>query len=131
MAEAFKFELVSPEKLVLSADVDSVVVPGTDGELTVLARHAPMMTTIRPGVVAVKGAGLDKRIFVPGGFAEMGAQGLTILAEQAFALDELDRAKLEQSIKDAEEDVSDAKDEAKKAAAAEKLAGLKALASAA
>lgn len=124
----FKFELVSPEKLVFSAEVEAVVVPGTDGEMTVMAQHAPVMTSIRPGIVTVTGAGNDKRIFVRGGFAEIGRSGLTILAEMAVPMEEFDRARLDQEIRNAEEDVADAKDDATRDRAAEKLAQLKEIA---
>jgi F-type H+-transporting ATPase subunit epsilon len=127
---AFKFELVSPEKLVFSAEVEAVVVPGTDGEMTVMAQHAPVMTAIRPGIVTVIGAGADKRIFVRGGFAEVGRTGLTILAEMAVPMEEFDRARLDQEIKDAEEDLADAKDDATRDRAAEKLTQLKEIAAA-
>jgi len=127
---AFKFELVSPERLVMSTEVEGVVVPGSDGDMTILANHAALMTTMRPGVVTVMVQGPSKRVFVRGGFAEVNAQGLTILAEQAMPMEELDRAKLEAQIKDAEEDVADAKDDAARAAAAEKLAQLREVAAA-
>lgn len=81
----FRFELVTPEKLVLAADVHMVVVPGSEGEFGVMAGHAPVMTTLRDGDIMVyrsEGAA-PERITVSGGFAEVGDQGLTILAEQA------------------------------------------------
>ena len=130
MADAFKFELVSPERLVLSADVRSVVVPGTEGDMTVLAYHAPLMTTLRSGVLAVEGDGGNKRIFVRGGFAEIGALGLTILAEEAVAVDDIDRAKLEMDLKNAEDDMRDAKDEMGRNMAMSKLSRLKDMAAA-
>jgi F-type H+-transporting ATPase subunit epsilon len=116
---AFHFELVSPEKLLFSGNVDSVVVPGSEGEFTVLAGHASFMSTMRPGVVVIaEGPGKGQRLFVRGGFADVSPTGLTILAERAIPLDELDGAKLEADIKDAEEDVADAtSDEARRAAA--------------
>ncbi len=117
MAEPFQFELVSPERLLLSGPVDQVVVPGSEGYFTVLKGHAPFMSTLRPGVVEViRGEG-DIRIFVRGGFADVSGEGLTILAGQAIPLDEVDSAVLAQEVKNAEEDVADAKDgEAKDAA---------------
>ncbi|HMK90347.1 MAG TPA: F0F1 ATP synthase subunit epsilon [Methylocystis sp.] len=115
---AFHFELVSPEKLLFSGDVDSVVAPGADGQFTVLANHAPVMTTLKPGVVVINGA---EKLFVRGGFADVCAKGFTILAEQAIAIKDVDITKLEQDIKDAREDVADAKIEADRVAAAEKL----------
>ncbi len=85
------FDLVSPERLLYSANADMVVVPGTDGDFGVLAGHAPVISTLRIGVVDVKGAedGADLRIFVKGGFAEVTAKGLTILAEEAAPLGDL------------------------------------------
>ncbi len=124
---AFRFELVSPEKLLFSGDVDSVVVPSTEGEFMVMANHAPVMASLRPGVVTVgEAAGKSSRLYVRGGFAEVSSKGLTILAEQAIPLEELDSAKLDQQVKDAEEDVNDARDDAKRAAS-EKLAQLREL----
>lgn len=86
MADTFKFELVSPERLLLSTEVEAATIPGSDGDMTVMARHAPMMTTLRAGLVEAGG----KSIFVRGGFAEVGARGLTVLAEQAVPVEELD-----------------------------------------
>lgn len=104
------FELVSPERLVLSETVTSVVVPGDDGEFEVLGGHAPFMTTLRPGLVIVKGgAAGERRIFVAGGFADVSARGFTLLAEEAIPTEEIDRESIAAQIRDAEEDVSDAK----------------------
>lgn len=128
MAEAFKFELVSPERMVLSADVDSVVIPGSDGDFTVLAKHAPVMSTVRSGVVTVKTADGEKRVFVRGGFADVTPAGVTILAERAIPMDELDATKLDEQIKNAEEDLADAADDAARSKALETLGQLKELA---
>ena len=130
MADTFKFELVSPERLVMTAEVEAVQVPGTDGDMTVMAHHAPLMTTLRPGVVTVTGGG-GRRIFVRGGFAEVGAEGLTILAEQAIPLEELDRSRIEAEIKDAEEDLADAETDAERTRAAHQLSSLRELQAAA
>ena len=109
MPDPFKFDLVSPERLLLSTEVEQVVVPGSEGEFTVLAYHAPVLTTLRPGVVDILAVGGERaRFFVRGGFAEVGPGGLTILAETAVDLTELDPVYLSQSIKDAEEDLQDA-----------------------
>lgn len=111
MAEAFQFELVSPERLLVSEKVESVVIPATEGEMTVLANHAPVMTTIKPGVVTVKtAAGATERYCVFGGFADILPSGCTLLAEEAVPVSSIDRADLTQRIKDAGEDVADAKD---------------------
>ena len=112
MADPFKFDLVSPERLLVSADVEQVVVPGSEGDFTVLARHAPVLTGLRPGVLEIAAAGgKQTRYFIRGGFAEMGPAGLTVLAETAIDLAELDATMLAQAIKDAEEDVADAKED--------------------
>jgi F-type H+-transporting ATPase subunit epsilon len=110
MAEPFQFELVSPEQLLVSEPVDQVVVPGSEGYFTVLKGHAPFMSTLRPGVLDVTRGSGTERIFVRGGFADVNAAGLTILAERAIPLAEVDAAMLAQEVKDAEEDVADAKD---------------------
>ena len=116
MAEAFQFELVAPERLLMSATVDQVVVPGSEGYFTVLKGHAPFMSTLRPGVVdgTPAGGSAAERIFVRGGFADVSPAGLTILAEQAIPLAEIDAGMLAQEVRNAEEDVADAKDGAAK-----------------
>jgi F-type H+-transporting ATPase subunit epsilon len=107
------FDLVSPERLLISAEVDQVDVPGSEGDFGVFAGHAPVMTTLRPGVLAIVTAGkAAEKFFVRGGFAEVTLQGLTVLAEEAMPLAELDTATLDQRIKNAEEDIADAKDAA-------------------
>lgn len=122
MAESFKFELVSPERLLLSEDVTEVVVPGTEGEMTVMANHAPVMTSVKPGVVAVKTAsGSQEKYVVFGGFADILPQTLTLLAESAVAVSDIDREDLSQRIQNAREDVSDAKDEETRSKAQERL----------
>ena len=128
MADAFNFELVSPERLLLSEQVTSVVVPGSDGYFTVMANHAPLMSTIRPGVVEVTLAdgGLQK-LFVRGGFADVNGSKFTLLAEQAMPVEELNAEAIADQIKNAEEDVADARTEAKKHAAELKLNQLKEL----
>lgn len=122
---AFHFELVSPEKLLFSGDVESVVAPGAEGQFTVLKDHAPVMTTLKAGVVTVaSGDGKFEKLFVRGGFADVNASGFTILAELALPLSEIDAAKLDGDIKNAKEDLSDAKTDAARLAANEKLAQL-------
>ncbi|PBB97218.1 F0F1 ATP synthase subunit epsilon [Mesorhizobium sp. WSM3862] len=112
MAEAFKFELVSPERLLVSEQVESVVIPGAEGEMTVMAQHAPVMTTIKPGVVTVKtAAGKEERYVVFGGFADILPYGCTLLAESAVAVGDIDRADLARRIQEAREDAADAKDD--------------------
>ena len=118
MAEAFKFELVSPERLLVSAQVESVVIPGAEGEMTVMANHAPVMTTIQPGVVTVKAVdGQEERYVVFGGFADILPSGCTLLAESAVAVKDIDRADVARRIQEAREDAADAKDDVGRAKA--------------
>jgi F-type H+-transporting ATPase subunit epsilon len=112
MAENFQFELVSPERLLVSEQVESVVIPGAEGEMTVMANHAPVMTTIKPGVVTLKAAsGQEERYVVFGGFADILPAGCTLLAESAVSVKDIDRADIARRIQEAREDVADAKDE--------------------
>jgi F-type H+-transporting ATPase subunit epsilon len=109
MSASFKFELVSPERLLVSDDVEQVLVPGAEGDMTVLAHHAPVLTTLRPGLLDIGFPGGEhRRYFIRGGFAEIGPTGLTVLAETAIDLVELDAGQLAQAVQDAEEDVADA-----------------------
>ena len=123
---ALHFELVSPERLLLSEDVAEVDIPGTDGDMGILPGHAPVLSTLRPGVITVtRDSGQKDRIFVRGGFAEVNPQGLTVLAETAIPLAELDAAALAQHVKDLEEDVADAQDDESRRRAQEALDHLK------
>lgn len=128
MAEPFQFELVSPEALLMSEEVEQVVVPGSEGDFAVLKGHAPVMSTLKPGVVEITVSGNDqKRIFVRGGFAEAGPESFTVLAEKAIPMEELDKDALAQEVQNAEEDVRDAKTDEVRAKAQEKLDQLKQL----
>ncbi|TBW39994.1 F0F1 ATP synthase subunit epsilon [Siculibacillus lacustris] len=128
MAEGFKFELVSPARLVLSEEATQVVVPGSEGDFTMLKGHSPFMTTVRPGVVEVTvSGGRIARIFVRGGFADASPAGLTILAEQAIPVEELKADVIAREIQDAEEDVADASTDEVKRVAQEKLDQLRAV----
>jgi len=110
MMSTFKFELVFPEKLLVSADVEQVVVPGSEGEFTVLPGHAPAMTTLRPGVIDVKlPGGKAQRLYVQGGFAEVDPASLTILAQQATDVAEAGTGWLAEERKRAEAAVTAAK----------------------
>ncbi|TPI32204.1 F0F1 ATP synthase subunit epsilon [Mesorhizobium sp. B3-1-6] len=125
MAEAFKFELVSPERLLVSEQVESVVIPGAEGEMTVMARHAPVMTTIKPGVVTIKTAGgKEERFVVFGGFADILPSGCTLLAESATHVNDIDRADLARRIQEAKEDAADAKDDESRSKAEQFLSQL-------
>lgn len=88
----FHFELVSPEKLLFSGDVQQVDVPGVEGDFGVLADHAAMVTTLRPGILTVHSAGGAQKIVVLGGFAEVSSAGLTVLADLAEAAESIDRS---------------------------------------
>jgi len=119
---AFHFELVSPEKLLFSGEVEAVVVPGADGQFTVMKDHAPVMTTMRPGVVDVnESASKTMRLFVRGGFADVSTKGLTILAEQAVPLEQLNAEDIAKEIANAEEDLADASNEDARNKAQERL----------
>jgi F-type H+-transporting ATPase subunit epsilon len=125
------FELVSPARLLFSGDVASVTIPGTEGEMGIYPGHAPLLSTLKPGVVIVyKDGGSTDRIFVKGGMVEVNPQGLTLLAEVAIPMAELDAAALAKQIKNAEEDLADAKPGEAQRKAAEIVEHLKALQSA-
>lgn len=111
MADKLHFELVSPAKLLKSADVEMVVVPGTEGDFGVLPLHAPVVSTLCTGIIEVHDGGEVEKLLVAGGFAEVNADGLTILAELAKPLLEVDKAAFEAELKNLSEDVSDAKDD--------------------
>ena len=122
MADKVSFELVSPEKLLISEAVDMVVVPGSEGNFGVLPGHAPLISTIRPGVIEIyAGRQVVNRIFIAGGFAEVTPERLTILAEEAMPLAELDRSFVDQAIRDSSEDLADAKTPAERRAAERRL----------
>lgn len=122
MADKIHFDLVSPEQMLLSEDVTMVTLPGTEGYFGVLAGHAPVISTLRPGVIDVTGGESgDLRLFVRGGFAEVDPRKVVVLAEEAIPLDDFDVEALEARIRDAEEDLALAKDEAAQARAAETL----------
>ena len=133
MADTVHFELVSPERLLMDAEVASVVVPGSEGDFTVLPGHAPVMSTIRPGVVEVDGGngGDVERLFVRGGFAEVTPSGLVILAEEAVSLADISRADLERRLQNAREDLEDAKSDDERHMASEAISRLEALLAAA
>ena len=112
MADTFTFELVSPERLLISEQVESVVVPGSEGDFQVLANHAPVLSTLRPGLLdVILPGGKERRIYVRGGFAEAGPDALTVLAQTAIDSADLNKAALAQEIRNAEEDVADGKDD--------------------
>ena len=124
----FTFELVSPERVLFSGPLVQVVVPGAEGDMAILASHAPVMTTLRSAIVSLtEDKGATRRLFVAGGFADVTAKGLTILAERAIPVEEINPEKVAAEMRAAEEDMRDAKSEDTRNAAAEKLDSLKAM----
>jgi F-type H+-transporting ATPase subunit epsilon len=113
----FHFELVSPDKLLFNGAAQSVLVPGADGDFQVLRDHAPVMTALRPGVVAIEEeGGKTTRFFVRGGFADVNPGGLILLAETAIPAEDVSAARLDEEIKNAEEDLADAPEDNKRLA---------------
>ena len=112
MADMVHFELVAPERLLIAAEVDSVVVPGLEGDFGVLPGHARVISTVRPGTVVVFRDGKPaERIFVEGGFAEVTPEGCVVLAERATMIGELERSQVEAAIQVAREILEEAKDD--------------------
>ena len=113
MADKVQFELVSPEKLLLSEAVDMVVVPGSEGNFGVLAGHSLLISTVRPGVIDVyEGSEISERIFVSGGFAEVTAERCTVLADEAVPLSSLDAAAVEAELRTIEGALANLRDRA-------------------
>ena len=128
MAEKLQFSLVSPERELVSHEVDMVVVPGSEGDFGVLPGHAPVISRLRPGIVEVRdGDGEPSRYFVYHGFAEVTRTSLSVLAEDAQLLEDLQIEGIDQKIRNAEEDVTVSKDEFEKALAEENLSHLRAV----
>ncbi len=123
----FNFELVSPQEVAYSGDVDQVDAPGSEGDFGVLAGHAPLIALLRPGVLTVYAGGEQTKIVVLGGFAEVNPQGMTVLADFAAPVADVDRDLLAGQIKDLEEDVADASDGPARDRAAQRLDQLKAV----
>ena len=125
MANKIAFDLVSPERLLLSCHADMVTVPGTEGYMGVMAGHAPLVSTLCAGMVDVEIDGKDDRYFIRGGFAEISPAKITILAEEALPMTEMDLAVLDQRISDAQEDEIAAKTDADRQRAAQLVDDLK------
>jgi F-type H+-transporting ATPase subunit epsilon len=104
----FEFELVSPDRLLFSGEVESVTAAGTEGEFTVMKDHAPFLTTLRPGWVKIKGNGRDETLYVSGGFADVAPKVFTILADYAVPEGELQGSVIDQDIESAEKAIADA-----------------------
>ena len=125
MASKIAFDLVSPERLLLSTEADMVTVPGTEGYLGVMAGHAPLVTTLRAGMIDVQTGGQDDRYFIRGGFAEIGPAKITVLAEEAIPMTEMDLAVLDQRISDAQSDEIAAKGDTERLKASQMVDDLK------
>jgi F-type H+-transporting ATPase subunit epsilon len=113
MAQTFKFELVSPERILFSGDAISVIIPSVEGEMTVLAGHAPLVATLKAGIVLVQtDASNGKEFFVNGGLVEINQASTTILAEQGRFIEDVDNAVLDAEILTAETRLAGTSDEA-------------------
>ena len=124
----FHFDLVSPEKVLFDSQVVQVDAPGSEGYFGVLAGHAPLITTLRPGVLVIYGEGGEQlRVVVNGGFAEVGPSGLTVLADTAVPIEDFDLAVLAGTIKDTQEDAADSTDDWQRDKLTRKLEQLRAL----
>lgn len=122
MTEKLQFELVSPERLLIAEAVDMVVVPGAEGDFGVLKDHAPLISGVRPGVLDVHDEGqLKESIFVAGGFAEVTGERLTVLAEEAVPLADIDRAEIESRLNDLRSDLAAANNDSEREAIAARI----------
>jgi len=128
MADSFRFDLVSPERVLVSEDVSEVIVPSVEGDFGMLPNHAPIIASLRPGALTVRRSDGERKYFVRGGLAEGGPEKLTVLAQRAMPLDELDRDEIAQEIQWAKEDLEDARDEETRAQAVDNLERLETLA---
>ena len=124
MADMLHLEIVSPERLLKDAEVAMVIVPGSDGEFTVLPQHAPLMSTMRPGIIEIFADEADEaeRLFVKGGLVQISPAGMTILAEETLVLDNVDSDDLAKKIAETQEDIQDAKDDVERGMAEKELA---------
>jgi len=125
MAAKIAFDLVSPERLLLSALADMVTVPGSEGYMGVMAGHAPLVSSLRAGMIDVLVDGKDDRYFIRGGFTEINPGKIIVLADEALPMTELDLAVLDQRIKDAQEDEIAARTDAERLKAAQLVDDLK------
>lgn len=123
MADQIGFDVVSPERLLISEDVDMVVVPAEEGDMGVMAGHSPVIANVRPGTIAIfSGSSVSKRLFVAGGFLEVAEGRCTVLADQATPVEDIDVGAVQTQIRDLKEDASRAKDEREQAAIEASLA---------
>lgn len=127
MATTFKFELVSPERVLMSGDAEQVLLPGAEGDMTILPGHAPVVSTLRPGILDIVLSGSKSRVFVKSGFAEVNPERVTILAESAFDLADLDGGRVASELATAEAELADAKDDDARFLASEAVSALQRL----
>lgn len=127
MAQTFKFDLVSPERVLLSEQAEQAVVPGAEGEFGVLPGHAPLISTLRPGVIKVTLTSGLRRIFVKSGFAEVDPNSLTVLADSAFIVEDADPRQIENELKAVETALAEARDDDARAHLARAIDELKAI----
>jgi len=125
MAGKIAFDLVSPERLLLSQAVDMVTIPGSEGYMGVVAGHMPLVSTLRAGMINMLNDGTETRFFILGGFAEINASKVIVLAEDAAPMTEMDLAVLDQRIKDAQEDEIAAQTDAERLKAAQRVDDLR------
>ena len=111
MAEKIAFELVSPDRLLMSVEADAVAMPGMEGDFGVLPGHAPLISALRAGIIAVEGGseGPDQ-VYIAGGFTEVVADRLTVLAEEAVPVDDMDSTDIEQRIQETNDELAGAED---------------------
>ena len=126
----FPFELVSPTRLVHSGEVEEVIVPGAEGVFGVFANHAPLISTLRPGILTIKAAGGEKRLYVRDGFVEVNPNGLIVLAEVAVPVEEIDAAAMAREVEAAEAALAEAKEGPERDKAHERLDQMKSAAAA-
>ena len=111
MAEKVAFELVSPDRLLMSVEADAVAMPGMEGDFGVLPGHAPLISALRAGIISVEGGSEGpEQVYIAGGFAEVAADRLTVLAEEAVPVDDMDSTEIEQRIQEANDELAGAED---------------------
>ena len=124
MADTLQFDLVSPERLLMSQSVQQVVVPGSEGDMTILTDHSPVMTTLRPGVLEITTEdGQSQEIFVRGGFADIGPASLTVLAEKAVPMGDMTAEHVDEEMRLAEEELEAAGEHHERISSAQKKIG--------
>lgn len=122
MVDKIAYELVAPDRLIAEGEAEMVVVPGTEGAFGAMKNHAPFLSTVKVGIIDLHNGGqITDRIFVAGGFAEVTNDRVTVLAEEAQNVAEIDRSATEQALKNAREDLEDAKDDTARAVATRQI----------